>query len=255
MDTEADQALDLDQLMDWVQVNRKAVITVVAIIAVIGAIIGLVMWNHNHKEMAANEALSAAKSPTGQTVPTTELAEPYLKVADDYSGTQAAARALLIGGGILFDAGKFDQSQATFEKFLQQYPDSPLANEALMGVASSLEAAGKTADAAAKYEDLMKHHQAEAILPQIKSALARCDVALNKPDQALRLYLELAQSRANDTWSAEAQIQYGELLAKHPELNKPAPTATPMSSSPFALPSPSHAPSATPAATAPAPAK
>src|SRR5437899_646839 len=59
---------------------------------------------------------------------------------------------------------------------------------------------------------------------EAKSALARLYLVQGKPEMALKLYEDLAKGRNNDSWSAEAEIQASELLAKYPNLKpKPAP--------------------------------
>jgi len=68
----------------------------------------------------------------------------------------------------------------------------------------------------------------------------------NKPEQALRMYEELAKAGNNDTWSAEAGIQAEELLAKYPALRKPAnpvsvPSVVPKASATVSVPSASPA--------------
>ncbi len=228
-----EQATDIYELMAWVHANRKQIIAVLAVIALVGCGIGLFIWQKNHKEEMANAALAEIRPPaSAQEEAAITSADPYLKVADNYPGTRAAERALLLAGGILFDAGKFDNSRATFDKFMSLYPGSPWASQALLGVAASLEASGKTADATARYEDWVKHHINDSAAVQGKSALARCYVALNKPEQALAIYEELAREGQNDTWSAEARIQAHELLVKFPNLAKPKVSATPAVSVP-----------------------
>jgi predicted negative regulator of RcsB-dependent stress response len=222
------QAVDLWHLVAWFHANRNRVLPITAIILVIGAGIGGFIWHKNYVETQAAAALSNIKPPTSAQesgAPNAANALPYVKVADDYAGTRGAARALLIAGGIQFDAGKFDVSQATFRRFISEYSENPLANLALLGVAASLEAQGKTAEAATAYDDLIKRHQADSTTPQAKSALARLYVAQDKPEQAMHLYEELARANNNDTWSVEAGIQLQELLAKYPNLKKPVASA------------------------------
>lgn len=226
----AAQPADFLELVAWFHANRKRVITVAVAIAAIGAAIGLYYWHQNSVEESAQDALSNIKPPTPEesAMPTPAFAQPYFDVAAQHQGTKAAAHALLLGAGILFDAGKYDEAKTEFDKFLAQYPESPLAPQASVGVAASLEAQGKFPDATSRYEDLLRRHQSDNVTPQIKSALGRLYVAQNKPEQALRLYEELARGGANDTWSAEAGIQAEELLAKYPNLRKPTgPVAVP----------------------------
>ena len=233
MDKDVTQSADFYRLVAWLHANRQRLIRIsVAVLAVAAVITGYVLYKQ-HVETAASEALSLLKPPRYSEEAlniNAADAEPFLKLAQERSGTRAAARALIIGGGILFDAGKFDKSQEAYEQFLREYPEDPLASQAMIGVASSLEAQGKLADATARFSDLIKRHQADATTPQAKSALARLYLAQNKPELALQYYEELARANNNDTWTSEAGIQIQELLAKYPNLRKPvAPAPAPLS--------------------------
>jgi TolA-binding protein len=234
------QPTDLYDLMAWFQANRQRVIMISALVLAAAALTGGYEWHKNYKETAAAEALSNLKPPssaTGAVADNATEAQPYLKMADDYSGTAGASRALLVAGGIFFDAGKFDQAGGAFERFLREYPDSPLASQAMVGLGSSLEAQGKTLEATSRFDSIVKQHQSDSTISQAKSALARLYVAQNKPDLALHLYEEMGRANNNDTWTAEASIQLQELLAKYPNLRKPvAPPAPPAESLPLSIP-------------------
>jgi tetratricopeptide (TPR) repeat protein len=226
MDKDVKQSADLYEMMAWFYAHRKQVISISATVLLIAAVVGGIIWHKNYVETQAADALSAIKGPTtAQEIasPAASTAEPYLKVDSDYPGTRAGSRALLVAGGILFEAGKFDQAKQAFDKFAGEYPESPLLTQALVGQAASLEAQGKIAEAATHYDELIRRHQTDATLPQAKSALARLYVEQNKPEMAARIYEELARANNNDSWSIEAGIQLQELLAKYPALKKAAP--------------------------------
>jgi len=240
MDNDVKQSADFYDLMAWFQLNRKRVISIAVLVVVVGAVVGGYYWHKSNVETQAQDALSIIKPPSSAEAAASMDAQPYLKVADNYPGTRAGGRALLIAGGNLFDAGKFDQAKQTFERFMREYGDDVLANQALVGIAASLEAQGNTKDAAARYDDFIKGHPGDPTLPQAKSALARIYVAQNKPELALHLYEDLARGGNNDTWSSEAGIQYQELLAKYPNLRKPAPAPTPAPTAPTGLAMPTN---------------
>ncbi|HZQ45884.1 MAG TPA: tetratricopeptide repeat protein [Verrucomicrobiae bacterium] len=224
MEKDIKQATDFYRVVAWMHTNRTRLIWISAIVLIVGAGIGIYTWNKSNRETQANEALSKVSPPSSAEESTNAAAaEPYLKVAADYPGTKAAARSLLIAGGILFDAGKFQEAQKRFEQFLGEYSDYPFADEALLGVDSAYEAEGNYAEAATRYRDFIDHHPTSSSLPQVKSALARVYLAENKPDLALQQYEDLERNRNNDSWTAEAGIQKEELLAKYPNLKKQAP--------------------------------
>jgi TolA-binding protein len=106
---------------------------------------------------------------------------------------------------------------------LQEHPDYPLANEALLGIASSLDAQGKTSEAIARYDELINHHTADTTTPQAQVALARLYATDKKPEQAMIYYEKVLKSGMNDSWTEEAMMQYSELLEKNPGLKKPVP--------------------------------
>ena len=221
----AQPTVDAFELIAWAHENRKQLITVASVIAVLGVIIGgYILYNQNREE-SANVAVAAIKVPNPGVEPSGADAAGFLKVAADYQGTKAAERALLQAAGILFEAGKFEDSRTAFDQYMNQYSSSGLAAQALLGIAACLEAQGKTSDAATRYEDILKHGNVDAIAPQVRSALARCYVALNKNQQAYDTYQEMIKHAGNDTWSYEANIQIHELVEKHPELVKPKASA------------------------------
>jgi len=212
---------DLYNLIGWLHTNRKQLIGFVSVILVVGAAAGLWFWNKSQHEVAAGEALSNVKLPADALEhPTPALAEPYLKVANEYPGTSGGARALLMAGGVLFEAGNYTEAQSQFDRFLRDYPGNPMANEALLGVASSLEGQGKTNDAIARYDDLINHHVSDTTSPQAKAALAGLYATGGKPEQALHLYEDLMRNYNNSTWGEEASIGREDLLAKYPALAK-----------------------------------
>lgn len=234
MDKTSQQTPDVLNLVAWAHANRQRLILTAAIVAAIGCIVGFMMWSKNHREATANEALANLVPPTGIQSATAADAEPYIKVANEFTGTAAGARARLQAGQILFDAGKFSDARAQFEQFMGQYPNYPLVSQGAVGVAACMEAEGKTAEATARYEDIATRHAVDSTTAQVKSALARLYMAQNKPEQALQQYEEMLRSGNNDSWTSEANLQRGELLAKYPKLVKPV--APPPSTG---LPSPS----------------
>src|SRR5579862_7804326 len=115
MDNDVKHTADFYRLVAWVHARRKQIAWISAAVAAVAIVVGLFIWYKNYKETAAAETLSQLKSPFSTQAPTADSAAPYIKLANDYPGTGAAGRALLIAGGILFDAGKFKEAQDQFE--------------------------------------------------------------------------------------------------------------------------------------------
>ena len=226
MDKEAEPKADVYDLVAWAHAHRKRLIVIAAGVLALGATIGIYVWRNNAREADANGALSLLPIPaTVRTADAATVAGQYAQLADTYANTSAGARAMLIGGGLYFDAGEPAKAQALFERYLHEHADYPLTTQALVGLAACLDAEGKTADAISRYEEFLRTHPTDSAAAQVKAALARLYAAQNKPDRALHLYQDLF-SLNNSSWASEAQIQAAELLGSNPDLRKPPPTST-----------------------------
>src|SRR5579859_6628857 len=91
------------KLWAWFETNRKAVLVGTGVVAVVGLIAWVIIWQQQEKQVSAGTALSdvAAMQLNGAT-PRAEVAAAYLKVAGSYPGSSAGARALLLAAGSLF---------------------------------------------------------------------------------------------------------------------------------------------------------
>ncbi len=207
-----------DQLLTWFDKNKRPLLTACIAVAVIGTIAGIYVWHQNQTQADASEALSNISSTAytgGSQAGTTEA---LLKVAADYSGTEAAKRAVLMAAGNYFAEGKYKEAQAQFEKFLRDYRASTFAGQALLGVAASKDAQGMAAEATVAYKDIVDHHAADTVALQARIALGRLYEAQHKPELARDLYQQVAQMDANGTLGAEAGMRMAELLSKNPSL-------------------------------------
>lgn len=208
-------------LLAWIEVNRKklAIAGAVAIFAIIVA--SIVIQERAQREQNASQALSEVRLPfnPGAPVPPGTV-EALHKVAVEYKGTKAAARALLISAGVLYQEANYPEAQARFQQVLQHYPQSPWTPEAHLGIASALEAQGKTAEATAKYDEIRRRFANASIVDVAKLALVRL-YATQKPEEAFKLADEVLKSGGQNSGLAmEAGMLQEDLLKKHPELAK-----------------------------------
>ncbi len=210
MDTQSTNSMDIYGLVAWAKENQKRLTIGGAIVVVIGLIVGIYFWHNNYQADSANAALDRI---TGNDP------AQYMEMANLYPDTTAAARALLIAGQLQFEAGKYDVAQGTFQRFLAEHHDYPLASQAAVGIAACLEAQGKTAEAAAKYEEISRRPPDSTTI-QAQAALARLYTAQGKYEPALRQYAALLQNGGNDSWINEAKVEVQDLLTKHPELRQ-----------------------------------
>src|SRR5882762_588469 len=135
MGTEITSSARFYDFLAWLYANKKRLGVAVAILAVAGMVAAFMVWRGNQRELEANEVLSNAQPPriSFRQVEASP-SEVYLKVAREFNGTSAGARALLLGAVTLFVEGKTTEAQAQFAKFQPEYPDNPLVPQAVMGI-------------------------------------------------------------------------------------------------------------------------
>jgi predicted negative regulator of RcsB-dependent stress response len=219
MDSEATVQSKAIAFQAWVEVNKKRLAIGVAVGAVVILAIALFLQQQAQKERVASRALSDVKVPWNPADKAPGVPEALAKVADEYKGTKAAERALLTSAAFLFSDKKYSEAEARFTQFIRAYPDTPWAPEASMGIAASLDAQGKTAEAISKYEEIRRRFTTSPIIDDAKLSLARLYEA-QKPEEAYKLYDELAKSGPGTRMAMDASMRQEDLLKARPELAK-----------------------------------
>lgn len=222
MDNTTAQSAGWIHFLAWVEVNKKRLI-IAGVLLAVAIFAGVLIIKYQHeKEARASEALSDVTLPYSPvTPPPPGAAERLLKVAEAHPGTKAAPRALLMSAGLLFVDGDYAEAEKRFARVAQEYPNSPWLAESAYGVAMSLDAAGKTNEAIAKFEEIRRRYANSGVIEQAKLALARL-YEETKPEEAYKLYDELI--KANDPRYSglgnEAGMNQEDLVKRHPELAK-----------------------------------
>lgn len=228
MESDVTQPAIFDKLWMWGETHKKQLLVGTVIALVVGLAIAFWFVHQGQEQIDANSALAKLVSRAASPNTPPPSADNLLKVGADYSGTDAGQRALLLGASELFAEGKYDDAHAQFQRFLQQYSDSPFAGEAALGAAACLDAQGRAQDAIDAYRGVADRYlQNWNIGPQAKLALARLLVAQGKLQDARGELMDLANPRSfPPEITGEANMRLRELFAAHPEL-MPAPPAAP----------------------------
>lgn len=210
------------KLLAWVEVNKKRLILGGLALGV-AIFAGVLIYTYNaEKEARASRALSEIRMPANPTQPVPPgTADQLVKLAEEFRGTMAAPRAVLLSAALLFSDGNYAEAEKRFARVAQEYPASPWLAEAAYGVAMSLDAAGKTNEATAKYEEIRKRYASSEVIDQTRLALARLYES-TKPEEAYRLYDEVMKGNPvqYSGLGNEAGMNLEELVKQHPELAK-----------------------------------
>ena len=242
MESETSQSSDsVVGLLAWLEVHKKRLI-IAAGVALVAILVTLILIQRQaQRELNASAALSDVRLPFSVSAALPAgTADSLSKVAAEHKGSQAAARALLLSGGVAFaeakSAGDYASAQKRFEQLILDYPDSPWTAQANLGVAASLAAQGKTPEATAKYEEVTRRFASSPIIDEARLALARLYEA-QKPEEAFKLYEELIKGNPNSVLTMEANMRQDSLIKARPELAKlKLPPTPPVSVSPTPAP-------------------
>ena len=227
MEAEVKQSHFFYELWAWAEDNWRRLAAGAAVITLIALVISFYFWKQGARAEAASQALSALRpTPGPDGTPVMPAPAAYAKIAADYPGTEAAARASLLAAGAFFDAAKYPEAKAEFDRCLHESPQNPLRTEAVYGQAACLEAQGKTSDAVAAFKSLVERYPTDPLAPRAKVALGRLYKAQNQPAEALRLLEEVARTEQFGTVGLMAETLITEIKAANPTLGTHAATIT-----------------------------
>jgi predicted negative regulator of RcsB-dependent stress response len=203
----------------WIEANLKPLIIAFIAIVIVGFSIAAYRWQNERTERAASDALLRLKSPARSAESESGPdASAYLKVAEEYRGTSAARRALLLAASAMFAQNNYADAQAQFEKFSREHSQSSLAPIAAYGAAASMEAQSRADEALAAYQNLSVRYPNSPLSNDAKLSMARIHEIKGQPEQALRIYNELIKPIGQREAGNEAMQRREYLLVRNPEL-------------------------------------
>lgn len=223
------------QMQAWAETRRKQIGTgFVVLLVVIFA-----FYTNSHlqasKRADADAALMALDLPDPaareqKIVP----AADYLKIAQEFSGTPAAERALLLAASALFTENKYPEAETRFNEFVAQYPNSRHIDSARYGIAASQDAQNKVDQAIGSYELVISSGTRGEGLSTPESDQAKLAVALlyeqsDRASKALSYYDEIIRSPRSAYWQNEANMRRDALLKENPGLTAAEPDTSPSS--------------------------
>jgi len=217
-------------LWAWAEKNKKQLIYAAAGLGVAGCVVAYLVHSRSEKQIAAGKELSQTIFSQMGHPDVSATAEALLKVAAANAGTPAGAQALLLGASSLFNAGKYAEAQAAFERFRSENSGDVLVPQAIYGAGTALAAQGKWDEAARAFKEVVEQHAKAVIAKQAKFALANAYETQGKAELALPLYQEVMRDGASGSLGNEAAQRAEVLQAKIlPVLNAPvsATNATP----------------------------
>jgi TolA-binding protein len=212
----------LFKLWPWFEANRIRLIWGGGVIVVAAGLISFYSWQRDQKEIAAGKALTQMMSSIPRNATASQQADLYLKISTEYRDTSGGQRALLQVAAMLFEAGRYADAQAQFQKFLDAYPGSFLAAQAALGVATSLDAQGKADLAAGGYQRVINSYSDAAVVDSARFSLAQIDERQGKLAVAADLFEAIVHNNPSSSLGSEAGLHLMQLKMKQPSASPAA---------------------------------
>jgi len=198
------------------QAHGRKIIWVTAIALAIGLIAYL--WQQQRLQEADAAAAKLSQANDAATLQ---------QIAQNYSGSDVAAAALLRLADVHFRESRYPDAAAAYQQFLEKHPKHFLADSARLGLAAIQETTGNFDGARQLYSQLVSANPNGYAVVAAKLGMARCTELLGQPNEARQAYNEVMASDKAGTWQGEAFYRWtvlGRLTAKSPA---PAPSQKP----------------------------
>jgi len=218
----------LFKLWPWLEANKNRLIAIVAGAIVLWGVFYFISAQRQQKEVNAGLALTQLLVNPAPGADLGQMADALAQVAASYPGTVAGQRAQLQAAAALFDAGRYADAQAQFQKFVAANAGGSLAATAQLGVAASLEAQNQLAPAAAAYQRLLATYPDSSSALAAEFALGRIAEQQNKLPEAASHYESVARASLAGSLAQEAAQRAFEIKSKIAAAPKPAAALTPV---------------------------
>jgi predicted negative regulator of RcsB-dependent stress response len=226
MEAQVTESAKMYEFLAWLELNRKRIITVASILAAVFLVIYYFRYHQHQREVAASHALLKLGAPIARDEQAPPTAAAYLKVAEQFEGTQASKRARVLAAGAYYSENSYSAALEQFKKILESNRGTSMGGIAAVGVASCLDAQDKVDDALKAYQEVVAQYSGEPVSGQARLAMARIYESRKQPEAALKLYDEITRLDAQGSaFKGDAAQRREALLRQYPQLvptNAPA---------------------------------
>lgn len=200
-----------------------------SIVAAFVAVAAIFIWKNGRdsRKQEASELLLQASS-----------LEQLQKISGEFADTPSGAFALVAEGTAHFNAARYQEAMATFEKLKQGHPGHPASDIAEYLHAVSQEANGDLSAARAAYEAFASSRPTHYLTPSATFGKARCLAQEGNPQEAVTVYEDFIAANPDSPWKREAEYGASETKRKMRQMAAAASQPQPAQETtiPFALP-------------------
>ncbi len=222
---------------------RTEIVAVIVLAVLAGIIFAGYRLYSMHRESAAAESLGKAEGP-----------QEYRQLIADYGSTDAGATAYLLLAQAQRKQGKFAESNATLQAFVDKNPHHDFVATARMAMAANLESMGKMDEALATYQRAVADYPHSFEAPVALISQVRIFKLKKQTEAARRACEAILTDHRDSIWAGEAMRELRSLKPSAPASSAAgpgvkagsAPTPPRLLARPQGAPAPSAPPSAKP---------
>lgn len=189
-----------DMVETWLWFRERGVKTLALVCAVAIVAAGAVIYlQHRESQTSrASEQLAAADS-----------LESIEAVVAQYGNTTPGVAARLKLSKAYYDAGKYQESLAEYDSFLQKHPEHPFADVARVGRGFALCALNRADEALTAFHDFEKAKLDSFLAPQVMLGEVNCLTVQGKKSEAKALLQKLRVLQRDTPWEGVAKRMDG----------------------------------------------
>ena len=128
-------------------------------------------------------------------------------IARDFPNTPVAAEALSRMADALYRNGRYADAANTYQSIIREFPDSALAVSSKIGLGETLEAQGNVDGAKAQYMQIINSGANSFIASSAKMGLARCLEIQGQKKEARQVYEEILSAGQGSPWFEKAYLR------------------------------------------------
>jgi len=193
-------------LQELIRKHSGTALTGILVVAVAAVAVWTLFQRQEQNQRQAQQLLASAQS-SGQ----------FEEIINRFPKSEAAPLALLSVAKLHFDMGQYQDAIASYDNFLNQWPEHPLAQTAVLGRLFALEAQGDTAriqEAEAGFRAFAEKHPGHYLYPQARLGEARCKQQLGQLEEARGIYQDFLDTHPDNPWVAQIEERLLDLERK-----------------------------------------
>jgi len=130
-----------------------------------------------------------------------------LAIARDFPNSPVAVEALARLADLYYRNGRYPEAASTYQSIIKDYPGNPLAVSSKLGLGETQEAQGNLDGAKAQYLQIINSEPNSYIANDARMGLARCLEIQGQKKEARQLYEELLAAGQNSPWFEKAYLR------------------------------------------------